>query len=137
MKLVRIEHLRCDSWDTSVYFVAPDTITREQFRSDVSSAQKAYLDARAAFEKLTPQPELGLSNLESFPENITVVEAKRQRDEAIRLSKEWVAARSRVSGSFSAHLQALGYRSFHELGDDELLTTGANWGHHHGERYDY
>jgi hypothetical protein len=143
VKVVKVEHTKCDQFSKAIYFIAPDNLTAEQFQADVDAAQAAYFAARKEFEKMTPQPDGWIrwadeliDERNGVTDQMTIAEAKALKQRMFAESKAWREARDATTGSFQKHLRERGYRTLVEA-DDELLMAEADWGHHHGENLLY
>lgn len=146
VNIVYVRHVRCDEPRDGDFYLSPEGLTKEQFDQDVAAAQKEYLDTWKSFDAMEPQPDyawMTYNSLDekSLPEEMTIGTARRLRDEYVQKRKDWEAARDKTAGSFSNALSNFGYRRISDIrtwGDNpEVLVAEADWGHRHGQRFDY
>jgi hypothetical protein len=134
MRLVKIEHERCGSYDGDVtYIFAPDNKSEDEIHHDIDAAQDEYMDAQ---EKLSaqhkvPYPALSFTGVNP---SLTVAEVLKRHEETKKKYDEAQAVISQNSGSFEDHLVKMGYVRFHDRYD--VMVT-LSWGHNHGKFYNY
>ncbi len=133
MKLVEIEHERCNEPDKTVYYLAPEHLTVEEIKRAVAEAKRLYL---LAFEKQTSSAPLpARPNYDNLPDATTLKEAKQRMAEYDRLVKERNSLIQETSESFDACLKRAGFISLHEWPDK--IECVADWGHNHGKKFSY
>jgi len=136
MKLVKIEHERCNEYDTCSYVWAPETKTQEEIQSDVDAAQSEYLEMLKQFRAKFPTPISSINNppLNSLPRNLTVGEILDiQASEEERYSQ--YSKQRELLSNFESFLYIRGYVGFHERHSDVACTL--NWGHRHADPLQY
>jgi hypothetical protein len=136
MKIAKIEHNRCDSYEVTTWVWAPDDWTFEQFDAAVERARTAYqavVDAWSAERKVADpgfQPDY-----KKHPDKTV-----REVDEEFAVLKEayksWSAEKSKAQKGFAHYLAAEGMVEI--WNHEPELKTELYWGHQHGKtiRYD-
>jgi len=141
MKLARIDHVRCDSYDATTYVWVPDDMTEDGLDDLVSAAQRSYLKAEDDLAKSPDAPP----NPGYFPRydadmnaSKTVAEVKAEHAAAKAAYEAWEKRRNAARKSFAEHLVAVSSGAVKFFCDGgELLRTEARWGHRHGTTIDY
>ena len=133
-KLIEIRHIRCGESCGTTYLLASADITEEQVQQDVDKAFEHYLKAKADFKKINPKTLYPSNKLESYPDNITIAEARRiehsQKEEYVK----WNEEERKASRSFVAYMLDLGY--WHLCDSSDSLEVTVDWGHRHGDTLD-
>jgi len=143
VKLVRIEHERCQEPDGTTWCFAPDDWDQERFEQAVFSAKRAYQAAMDAYMKEAKEQDFPPSiygswrpppDYSKYP-NLTVkeVQEKHEKDFAEVLRKREIALAG--THSFAWFLEQEGLVQFHDAKAD--LYAELNWGHRHGTPLSY
>lgn len=135
MKLVKINHIRCDEWTGTTYLLAPEDTTEEQLQKDVDTAEQNYLQSIKNFEDAGQKPKyININNFGELPNNLTVGEFNEMRIKRDQEIKEWDDKRDASTHNFAYYMRQLGYFDLNE--DEDALEAEVNWGHRHGETLD-
>lgn len=145
MKLARINHERCNEWNCSTYVWIPDDWTEEHFQIIVSQAKQEYLAHRAKVKEENPPLHPYGYNLEGlrskypeeFPDTMTFAEADIKVQEFRQRKKEYDAKISKLDRGLLAFLEDKGVKSFYSYSEGIVPTAWCDWGHNHGQNYDY
>lgn len=143
MKLVRIEHERCNEPDGTTWCFAPDDWDQERFEKAVVAAKEAYqaaMDAYMLEAKAGDFPPSVYSSWSSPPDyskypNLTVkeVQEKHKAKEEERKRKREIALAG--THNFAWFLEQEGLTQFHRADAD--LYFELDWGHQHGRPLKY
>jgi len=142
VKLVRIEHERCQEPDGTTWCFAPDDWDQERFEKAVFAAKRAYQVAMDAYMEEAkkqgfPAQSYGWSappNYASYPD-LTVKEGQERHkaEEDERKRKREIALAG--THNFAWFLEQEGLVQFHRADAD--LYMELDWGHQHGRPLDY
>lgn len=130
MKLIHVVHNRCGEPQGSTYLIAPDDKTNDDIERDVKEVTKEHLE-RLKKEK-SQRPEHFDTNLHRLPETMTIAEVKAKEKEYNEAEKIWDRERIARTQSFGQLMKERGYMPLGWLGEKEIPTFQANWGHSHG-----
>lgn len=137
MKLVAIEHTRCNEYDKTAYYIAPDAMTENEIATAVNAAQIEYIEAvknYAGLEKPVAPP----TNYSSVTDDSkTVGQLKAELAEYGKKIAEFDKAKSIISGSFDDKLKVYGIVSLYEYSGADKVKCEADWGHRHGTNLRY
>jgi len=144
MKLVRIDHFRCDQpagkWGLSTYVWVADDMTQEEFSARCDAARDRLLAYEHGAKERAPisPPGYGATIQPNTPDTLTVGELKKQYEEAARLYKEYQDTVQRGRQSFSQILVNESNGRIQYLWKPEpALKHDVDWGHNHGTQIDY
>lgn len=143
MKLIRIQHERCNEWSASSYALAPDDWDDEQISRAIRAAQDDYLAFEQEFRErqsdngFTAHYFPGHPSYEQHPDKTV-----REVQELHAAQKtEWQRWRDREYQSrqpFSAYLEKHGLiRLVNAEEEHGIQEFDLDWGHRHGWRLDY
>ena len=136
MKIVAIEHERCNEYDKTEYYAAPDSMSEDEIQEAVRAAQTAYL---ADLEKVTvevPLPDRVSFQVADHDDNATIGEIKarlKAYDEAVMARNKAIQART----SFTEELKKVGIVEFWTLKHPDLTKCFLSWGHFHTKKFEY
>jgi hypothetical protein len=133
MKLVAIEHDRCNELDKTEFYLAPDEMTEEQLGEAVDSAVKQYLVQLDELEKL--KPDMPYRELKNLPDTMTIAEGKQLLAEEEKVRQALWAEKQRLTGHFNDQLLKFGIAPLWQGKD--IPTATAYWGHQHGKNLKY
>jgi hypothetical protein len=138
MKLARVEHDRCGSYDSTTYVWIPDDMTEDQLDKIASAAQKDYLEMVDDFNRSPRVANPGFNpRFEQYPHN-TVQQIQAWHKEKLDAWNTWEAKSKKSQQSFSHFLVAAGdgkIKLFYDVPLEIVVTV--NWGHRHGQNLDY
>jgi len=138
MKLARVEHDRCGSYDSTTFVWIPDDMTEDEFDKIASAAQKDYLSMVDDFNRSPRIANPGFHpRYEQYPYN-TVAEIQRWHKEKLDAWTAWEAKERESRQSFSHFLVAARegkIKLFYDV--PAAVTVTVNWGHRHGQQLDY
>lgn len=141
MKLAKVEHIRCDSYDGDAsYLWVPDDLTEDAFEEAIDAAIINYLQNLQEYQahdinKLGYWPPSS-PDFKKYPDK-TVQEVleifEKEKAEWNRLDE----IRVRTEKTFTDVLisKIPGAQKFWD--HDEILTASADWGHRHGTHINY
>lgn len=135
MKVIQIEHDRCNEPDKYRYYFVPDEMTVEQIQEAINAAQATYLKHLGEMDGMFPEPESPKQDFRYLPDEMTMGELKAQVAAYEQASKELREKRSTVENSFSDVLKTFGIKVSTDV--PEELEFTADWGHRHGKRLRY
>jgi len=129
-----MEHYRCGEISDTIYLIAPDDITEEQLNLDIKNSMNSYLEAQEKLKSASSPGDWFDSNIDKYPDNITVGEIKQKRNEFNNKQDKFLKIQ-RDAKSFTAYMNELGYRLLYDLDEDmgEIICGCVDWGHRHGE----
>lgn len=146
MRLVKIEHVRCNEtdWSRQTLVWAPDDMAEESIDAKIVSAQKRYLKALREFQELTEEQKRmlsvgtwGLPNYKSEPDRTKTLAQVDAEHAAKRARYDTIVAKERAAmRSFAWFLHDEGLTLFEDHDSDLVLVT-LDWGHNHGLGIEY
>jgi len=138
MRLVAIEHERCDEYDKTEYFVIPEGMPLEEVDDAVAMAQSKYIDALTKFKTSGNLPQCPPTNIGQVNDDSkTIGELKADlRAYGIKQTNH-VRLEQEVAGTFEKHLGLLGFVKLSDYVGTDFVKTGVNWGHRHGQNLNY
>jgi hypothetical protein len=139
MKLVRINHIRCDEYDAITYMMAPDEWSKEDIHSAIDRAQSKYLDALKRANVTKPIPPNDYKEYTgppygNFPD-LTVKEVQEEWDRKKEEYMKWKNSRIGIKKSVTNFLQDEGFTHLYD--DKSAVEATMDWGHRHGSRIEY
>lgn len=136
MRILKLNHERCGEWDDATYLFVPSNKSLEEVYEDVNWARKQVIENGHMSLGSRPTP---LSNyLEAFKEDsISIAEAKRQVKKRAQEINDFDEAQWKKNRSFTSYMQERGYKTIHEMDENELIVTDVDWGHSHGVTITY
>lgn len=133
MKLIKIEHNRCEDWDGSSYLWAPKDFTEDKIEDDILYAQKEYEKDTTIAIANKENPKLIYKPYSPIPfgnyPDKTVKEVQEIWEQERIKYNEWQSKLKPAAQSFENYLIKKGYVNFYE---GEMETYIAYWGHRHG-----
>lgn len=138
MKVGRIDHQRCSEVQGYTLVAIPDDWSVIQFEAAVFHAQIIYESARAEFaaqQEPAPRSPFHRESWRDFPDDMTIGEAKRQKDEADELYRAWSERRRQMEEGLAHFLAAEGLTLLRESEPEYALTL--DWGHAHGIKLEW
>lgn len=145
MKLVAIEHQRCDEYEHTKYYIVPEGLDEADVNEAVEKAQESYLAALIEVEGIIkPEVMPEMSVLRIKDDGLTVGELKARWKKYENDLDAYRAAQRKVAGSFDDHLHKLGFISLFDYSNYQGYKDGtdyfrvqADWGHRHGQVLEY
>ena len=139
MKLARLQHYRCGSYDSSTLVWVPDSMTENELDALVHTAIQDSLDAENSVAGLVAPKQTGywdFINKADGAKTISQVKAEWQAEQDEY--KAWAAKRDAARKSFAQWLKECSGGKIELFYDVECpLEVDVNWGHNHGKRVDY
>lgn len=139
MKIARIQHHRCGSYESSTLVWVPDDMLEEQLETLVEKARKDCLDAERSVKGETAPPYRTYWDWQSRADKnktLTVLEAEYAAHKAIY--DAWAAKRDAARKDFASRLKDLSDGQITRFFDGDFpLDVDCNWGHNHGVKVDY
>jgi len=142
MRLVKVEHSRCDEYDGTEYFMAPNGWSEEAVAIQINQVMKELIAHAKVLKDGVPEvpnppwhPEFT-----KYPDK-TVQEVLDAHEEAKAAYNKWYAENKKLCASFEARMREVGFTGLWELeeGDDVqgFQEYHAYWGHNHGLDLNY
>lgn len=152
MKLLRINHTRCQEHDGSSYLWVPDDLTEDALYDAIEAAEKAYLADLTAWQKevadgAPPNPGYSL-NVNNYPDTWTKLEMRLDFAQKKAKYDEYQKMKRQASKNFTGYVvdQIEGALDFSDgfestwserEGLAETLVFDQDWGHMHGTPIKY
>lgn len=137
-RLVRIDHIRCGDWgDATTYVLAPVEWDEEEVDRRATLAQDEYLvdfSAAQVIPKGAPPRPPYQPDFKNCDPSLAVGEVWAQHNAAKANFDKWNSSRLKVSRKFEDYLRDQGFTAYWE---DHTLSVSVNWGHAHGQSYEY
>jgi len=143
MRLVRIENVRCQEWDSNTYVFAPADWSEDDIQYRVDKAVTNYIETvKTAHEKYKdgrPYPATFGPDYHKADPNKTVGEIREEFERRREENRKWEAETKKQRGwGFLQFLEEQGFFSlFSDEADEIVVEASANWGHMHGHTIDY
>lgn len=136
MKLVKIQHYRCDEPRYITLAWAPDEMTEDQVQERVHNAQNAYLAQLKAWKQHKEQEAPAVPWTLDYDQHLdkTVREVKEIHAQKKAAYNEWEKVQTGFKRSFGQYLDDEGLTEF--WAEDPELSLTVDWGHRHGESLD-
>lgn len=137
MKLAKIEHIRCSSYDGDrTYVWIPDAMTADAFGALVDEAQERYLAAEQVLTQALPVYP-GAFTADAYPPEWTLQQARDQYAQAKQAYQEAEDRHVQARFPFSWHLCQLSPMILDFMAVEPWVTIPCDWGHRHGTTIDY
>jgi len=140
MKVVRINHDRCNEWDVTTYALAPDEWSNGEVMSRVGKAQDEYQQTVNELAKVMKETPPGMQRPFSSPQyknypDKTVREVDELHAEQVERYKAYEAEKRKGYRSFSSYLEDQGFTRLDNY--EDAVVVEVYWGHQHGTKLDY
>jgi hypothetical protein len=141
MKIIKINHERCNEYEKSTYLVDLFDLTEEQINKDIEDSQTEFLKAKYDNSNLGEPPEhlyINSDNLNYFPIDMTIGQLKEKIETRNQEFDEYYKKNRALERPFSFYMQKRGYKTLSELGESSTIFIKIlNWDHRHGMVLDY
>lgn len=139
MKLVRIDHIRCQDFGEYTFIGCPEDWDSDVIDEKVRAAQKEYeaqVLVAAERKKNNGPPNPGYQpKWENYPD-LTVAQIKEEHAKKKFVYDEWQKQDRKTTHKFEHFLTQQGFISFW-ADDADFYVAEVDWGHQHGKRLEY
>lgn len=135
MKIIRVEHIRCDDIDGRSFFIVPEGKNDDEISDDVNSSMDEHIQAIKDFKKSDAEIEWLQDRVDSFPNDITIGQAKQLIEKSRKDYDERKTREQLATNDFTFFMEKRGYE--HILYSEKIETFMAYWGHYHGVSLQY
>jgi hypothetical protein len=135
MKVIYIEHDRCNEYDKHAFYLAPDTMSADDIDGAIQRAQDAYLKAFHEAPQLPEPPYRGNNILDTDQDSTTIGEIRAQYKASTDIRDQNRKNKQLVAVSFEHHLAQQGIIILDR--DTAEERHGVYWGHKHGANLIY
>ena len=135
MKLVKVEHMRCDEYSCETYMMAPDEMTVEQFEQAVENAQNKMQNFIDNYKKLIEVPYPGYNpDYKKYPDK-TVKEIDAEFKIKMDAYNVYKKEKDKGYKTFGEYLQEEGLTPLWKY--ESEFEVSCHWGHQHGTDIEY
>lgn len=134
MKLAKIAHYRCDSYDNSSYVLIPDDMTVEKLRELVELASEKALEGEKLAKAEAPLYPDQNTLLRTLPKETTIAQIEAELEKRKKEYAEWDVKRVTSRRSFLSWLLEVSGGDVVALRDYDFgeFEVECYWGHNHG-----
>lgn len=136
MKILKLEHDRCNEFDCVKYYIAPN-LSDEELEALIEQAQIAYLKAYDDFKKAEPGPVFVSRNIADYPSDMTISEIKLKVQEYELSRAEYEKLKKTETRTFDDYLHKFNIFPLWKYEGKEMFVTSVYWGHRHGDSLEY
>jgi hypothetical protein len=139
MKLAKIAHYRCDSYESTSYVSIPEDMTVEQLDEFVDLATEKALDAERAAKATAPPYPDQRNLMQTLPKETTLAQIEVELEKRKKEYAEWEAKKNTARRSFLSWLEEVSNNTIVPISDCDCgdFEVSCHWGHNHGLSPDY
>ena len=139
MKLARISHYRCDSYESTSYVSIPEDMTVDTLDEFIQLAVGKALDAEIQAKAVGPAYPDQTTLLKTLPKETTIAQLEVEFEKRKKVYAEWEVKKKKSRKSFNDWLKEVSEGKIislheHDCGD---FAVDCSWGHNHGLSPDY
>jgi hypothetical protein len=139
MKLAKIAHYRCDSYENASYVTIPEDMTAERLEELIGLASNKALEAERIAKKAAPLYPDQRTLIQTMPKDTTIAQIEAELEKKKAEYVEWEKLKNQSQRSFYSWLKEVSEGEVIAIHDREFddFEVECHWGHNHGLSPDY
>ena len=139
MKLAKIAHYRCDSYESTSYVSIPEDMTVEQLDEYVDLAATKAIEAEKLAKGVAPPYPDQNSLIKTMPKDTTLAQVDTELEKRKKEYAEWEAKKNTSRRSFLSWLEEVSNNTILPISDLDCgdFEVSCHWGHNHGLSPEY